>query len=306
MLLVEALGEGLQVDVGGVHVGVHLDPGRGTDVAGGHGDGPQAQFVGRVRASRRRIREWHRVVVGEGDAGGPERAWPPRRSPGGTRSAERVSTSLRLRDVPVLAEAAGQVAPGRAEREHRGAGQEVVERLLLDRVQAEAAGAPVAGQHDLPAGPGTHEAQAPLAVAQLARTRAQVALDAAVRQLVPVAGGHREAVHALHDGASRGVLRGRATDATSRGRGGARRSFSRNSARDHRAPGRRSSDAECTGRPLVIEGRDPEDHAEAPRSVTDASRGGDVHCPRRRASPSWPPLPRCGRLPAPGRRASRR
>ena len=42
-----------------------------------------------------------------------------------------------------------QVAAGRAEGEHRRARQEVVERLLLDRVDAEAAGAAVGGEHDL-------------------------------------------------------------------------------------------------------------------------------------------------------------
>ena len=44
----------------------------------------------------------------------------------------------RLRDVPVLAELAREVAARGAERQHARAGIEVIERLLLDRIDAEA------------------------------------------------------------------------------------------------------------------------------------------------------------------------
>ncbi|HEY2370293.1 MAG TPA: AmmeMemoRadiSam system radical SAM enzyme [Polyangiaceae bacterium] len=43
----------------------------------------------------------------------------------------------RLRDVVVLAEAAAEIAAGRAEGKHRRAGIEVVQRLLFDRIDAE-------------------------------------------------------------------------------------------------------------------------------------------------------------------------
>jgi hypothetical protein len=40
----------------------------------------------------------------------------------------------RLRDVPVLTELAGKVAPRGAEREDRRTGQEMVQGLFLDRI----------------------------------------------------------------------------------------------------------------------------------------------------------------------------
>jgi hypothetical protein len=43
-----------------------------------------------------------------------------------------------LRDIPVLAELAGEIAAGSAEGQNGRAGQEVVQRLLFDRIEAEA------------------------------------------------------------------------------------------------------------------------------------------------------------------------
>jgi len=65
----------------------------------------------------------------------------------------------------------------------------VVERLLLDGINAEARGAAIGGEHNLIAVPGAYEAQTPLALVQLAQAWAQVALDASVLQQVPIAAG---------------------------------------------------------------------------------------------------------------------
>ena len=65
-------------------------------------------------------------------------------------------------------------------------GKEMVERLLLDGVDAEAARSAVGGEHDLAAVAGADEAEPALAVVQLAGARAEVALGAAVIQAVPV------------------------------------------------------------------------------------------------------------------------
>src|SRR5213076_1487578 len=86
----------------------------------------------------------------------------------------------RLGDVPVLTELAGEVAPRGAEREHAGAGVEVVQRLLLDRVDAEAARAAVRREDDLVPFALAHEAQAALPFVQRAVAGADVALDAPV------------------------------------------------------------------------------------------------------------------------------
>src|SRR5262249_47658545 len=93
----------------------------------------------------------------------------------------------RFRDVPVLAELAGEVAPRRAEREHRRAGKKVVERLFFDRIDAESRRAPVRGEHDRVVVPRAHVAEAALALVKPAIARAEVALDAAVLELVPIA-----------------------------------------------------------------------------------------------------------------------
>src|SRR4030095_7180207 len=95
--------------------------------------------------------------------------------------------------VPVLAELARQVAARGTEREHRRSREEVIERLLLDGIDAEAAGAAVAREHDRIALARAHEAEPALTLTQLAGTRADVALHTSVLEEVPVACG--EAVH---------------------------------------------------------------------------------------------------------------
>src|SRR5699024_3575756 len=50
-------------------------------------------------------------------------------------------------EAPALAAPAAQAAPGRTERRDRCAGREVMERLLLDRVDAEARGATGGGRN---------------------------------------------------------------------------------------------------------------------------------------------------------------
>jgi hypothetical protein len=96
----------------------------------------------------------------------------------------------RLGDVPVLAELAGQVAARRAEAEHRCARQEMIERLLLDGIDAIPARPAIGGQNDPVVGARPHKAQPPLALIKLAKARTQIALDAPVLQRVPVTAGH--------------------------------------------------------------------------------------------------------------------
>ena len=186
--VVEALGERLQVDVGRVHAVEELPPRLGADVAGGDGDVPEPARAAGLGDVDRVLEEDHRVVVGVGDrpAAAPHGRFGDllRRGP----SLEPVEFA-RLGDVPVLAELAGEVAARGAEGEHRRAGQEVGERLLLDRVDAEARGAAVGGEDDAVALPGAHEAQAALALVQLAQAGADVALHAPVVEQVPVAAG---------------------------------------------------------------------------------------------------------------------
>ena len=63
----------------------------------------------------------------------------------------------------------------------------MVERLLLDGIHAEAARAAIGGEDDPVALAGANEAEAALALVERAVARAEVALDAAVAERVPVA-----------------------------------------------------------------------------------------------------------------------
>src|SRR4051812_4959540 len=72
----------------------------------------------------------------------------------------------------------------------------MVERLLLDWVDAEARRAAVGGEHHFAAFHLAHEAQAPLPLVQLAVARTQVALHAPVGEAVPPA--TRMVRHSFH------------------------------------------------------------------------------------------------------------
>src|SRR5690349_469452 len=65
----------------------------------------------------------------------------------------------------------------------------MVERFLLDRIDAETRRAAVTGQHDLVVHAAPDETEAPLALVQPAVSRTDVALDAAVREGMPVRRG---------------------------------------------------------------------------------------------------------------------
>src|SRR5262249_2117259 len=90
----------------------------------------------------------------------------------------------------VLAEAAREVAARRTEREHRAAGKEMIQRLLFDRVDAEATRTAVRREHDPVVFSGPDETHTALALAQLARARAYVALHSSVGEVVPVLRGN--------------------------------------------------------------------------------------------------------------------
>ena len=66
--LVEVVGKGLQIDVGGVHVAVELDARPGVHVARGDGDRLQPALTAGIRDVHRVLHEDHGVVIGEGQA----------------------------------------------------------------------------------------------------------------------------------------------------------------------------------------------------------------------------------------------
>src|SRR5262249_55494722 len=149
--------------------------GHGLDAAGAAGVGD----VDRV------LEEDDRVVVGERDAPAAESLGFFRDLLRAGPVGERVHLA-RLRHVPVLAEAAAEVAAGGAEAEDRRPRKEVVERFLLHRVDAEPARSAVGGEDDAVVLPRADEAEAALALVESAVARAEIALDPPVLQRVPV------------------------------------------------------------------------------------------------------------------------
>ena len=83
-------------------------------------------------------------------------------------------------------------------KEIRGARQEVVERLLLDRVEAEPGRPAIGREDDLVVLPGSHEAKAPLPLVQFALS-GTTSHARAIIEPVPVAARHGKAhIHGLH------------------------------------------------------------------------------------------------------------
>ncbi len=189
-LAVEAVAEGLEVDVGGVHVCEELAARVRTHVARRDGDGADPGLVTGLRRVDGVLEERHRIVVGEGDAAAAERGSRPRDALGGRLVGQRVGLA-RAADVPVLAVAAREIASGGAKGENGSSREEVVQGLLLDGVDTEAAGAPVAGENDLIPYASANEAQAALALGEPACAGAHIALDPAVFPAVPEARRNR-------------------------------------------------------------------------------------------------------------------
>jgi hypothetical protein len=93
-------------------------------------------------------------------------------------------------NVPVLAKPAAEVASGRSEGQHTRTGIKVVERLLLDRIDAKTGSPPVAGQHHAFIVSLSNETKAALIRTQFAFARAEVSLDATVSKPVPPLSAH--------------------------------------------------------------------------------------------------------------------
>src|SRR5581483_5028368 len=92
----------------------------------------------------------------------------------------------RLRDVPVLTELAAKVAACGAKRQYARARIEVVQRLLLDRVDTKPRAPAVSREHHLVALVLPHKAEPAVPLLEAARPRAQVADDPPALRIVIV------------------------------------------------------------------------------------------------------------------------
>src|SRR6516162_5126196 len=192
-LAVEVFGERLQVDVGGVDVPVELGAGLPTHVSGRHRDGFDAQVVAGVGDISSVLPEDGRVVVGECRTATTQFVSGARDGRRSGPAGQRVDLPG-FGDIPVLTKLACQVAPRGAERQHGRPGEEVVERLLLDRIDAEPARASVACELHLVVDPAADEAESALALVKFAGAGTYVALDPPVVEAVPVFGRDGERV----------------------------------------------------------------------------------------------------------------
>ena len=182
--LVEILGEGFQVDICRIDIAEESGPRLVRQIACRHHDRLHPRFPAGNRHVVSIFMEDDRIVIGEGDGAAAELGGGPGNRLRLRLGLHRVHLAA-LRGVVVLAEIAGQIAARRAERQHRRAGQEMVQRLLLDRIDAEARGSAIGGQHDPVVLPCPHETQPARTFLQLAISRAQLALDPPVIQQAP-------------------------------------------------------------------------------------------------------------------------
>ena len=77
----------------------------------------------------------------------------------------------------------------------------MVERFFLDRINTKSGRTSVSGEHDLLVLPSAHKAEPALAFVQLAIARTNIALDAPIRQSMPIAGwvSCNRLIHAASD-----------------------------------------------------------------------------------------------------------
>ncbi len=183
---VKVLAESLEIDVGRIHVFIKLDTGFWADVSGGNRDTTHATRASRIGDVDRIFHEDSWIVVCVRDACASEALG--RSGQLGRSCLIRESIHFPgLAHVPVLTELAGQVAAGRAKRKDGASGQKMVERLFLDRVDAEAARTAIGEEFDTTGFGAANEAKSSLAVVHTTSPRTDVALHATVRQGVPVA-----------------------------------------------------------------------------------------------------------------------
>jgi len=91
-------------------------------------------------------------------------------------------------DVPVLAELAGEIASDHTKRQAATAWQEVVERLLFDRIHRQSTNPAVGGGQQNATLIEPHKTFAALAIAQNTSVRAQAALDTSIAKGLCIGG----------------------------------------------------------------------------------------------------------------------
>ncbi len=186
-LAVEILGECFQVDIRGVDVIVNVVEGFVSDVTVGDHDGLEAERFGGLADVDHIFSPDCRLVVGErnGIASillGEERH---------VLRGHVLGVDLILMgfgDIPVLTKEASHVATSRTHAENARARKEMIERLFFDGIDLKGRRGSIAKTVQFAILIGTDIAEAGLAVADVAVSRAQVTVDPIVRLGFPPKG----------------------------------------------------------------------------------------------------------------------
>src|SRR5262245_3163911 len=175
---IEVLGKALQIDVCRIHGFIKRRPRLRSNIASRDRDGFYARRPASLGAVNRIFRPNDWVIVRVGNAAAPE--LEGRLCDGFWRSVlAELFNLLRFADRPVLAEFAAQIAAGGAERQDAGAGIELIQWLLLNRVNAKAGAAAIGRKDHLAVTIFAYEAEAAIAGPQMAVARAKIADNAA-------------------------------------------------------------------------------------------------------------------------------
>src|SRR5206468_9305245 len=163
--MIKRVGERFEVHICRVHVLVKFRARIIGDVTGGNGYRFDSVFATRIGDINRVLSENYRIVVSERDRATAE-SFRCQRDLLWRRSIGELVPLARFGDVPVLTKPAAKVASGRAEGKHARAWKKMVQRLLLNRIDAEPAAATVRGQHDSIAHALPNETESALSVVQ--------------------------------------------------------------------------------------------------------------------------------------------
>ncbi len=179
-LAIEIFGEGFEIDVGGIDVVVNVVKSFASDVAIGDHDGFEAIGPGGFANVDDVFAPDGGFVVGEGD--GVTTVLQGEFGNVLGRNVARVDLIVMgLRDVPVLAEEAAHVAAGGAQAEDSGARKEMIQGLFLNGVNLERGGCTVAKIEELSILIDADEAETGLAVANVAVSGTEIAMNAVAR-----------------------------------------------------------------------------------------------------------------------------
>ncbi len=176
---VEVFGKCFQVNVGRIHGIKELAARFGRDVAGG--DSNRLETCGPTGCRRvdRVLSPDHRVVVGKRNAAATLPNCCVSDDFGRSGFAEPGHFAA-LGNVPVLTELASQVAAGGPKTQHGCSRQEMIERLLLNRIDAKPGTLTVGIQHHPAVAIDTDETETAITRIQPTGTRAQLAEQSAV------------------------------------------------------------------------------------------------------------------------------